>query len=131
MLHMDLKSFNVVIDEAYNAFIIDLARTGTTYGWNAPETYVDQDQPEPDLKVLQRADIYSFGVVLWEILTRKAVNIPIDMDHGEFFKVEDSFNHQEYIELVRGCLQHEPHNRPELAGIVATLRKLVAKENIN
>jgi hypothetical protein len=44
MFHMDLKSFNVVIDEKYDAFIIDLARNGTTYGWNAPETYVDKDQ---------------------------------------------------------------------------------------
>ena len=92
---------------------------------------LEEDDPDADLKVLQRADIYSFGAVLWEILMRKAVNIPSDMDHGEYFKVEDSFDHQEYIELMRDCLQHEPHNRPELVGIIATLRKLLAKENIN
>jgi hypothetical protein len=34
----------------------------------APETYIDKGQPEPSLEVMQRADIYSFGVVLWEIL---------------------------------------------------------------
>jgi serine/threonine protein kinase len=86
MFHMDMKSSNVVIDDFYNALIIDFGRRGSTYGWNAPETYVDKDQSEPSLEVMQHADIYSFGVVLWEILTRQEVDIPIGVDHADFFK---------------------------------------------
>src|SRR5207248_1983403 len=65
MFHMDLKSYNVVIDDLYNAIIIDFGRRGSTYGWNALETYVDMDQPELGVDAMQKADIYSFGVVLW------------------------------------------------------------------
>lgn len=124
MYHMDIKSTNVVIDDFYNALIIDFGRRGSTYGWNAPETYVDKDQSEPSLEVMQQADIYSFGVVLWEILTRQEVNIPIGMDHAEFFKIEDMLMHKRYIELMRCCLQHRSNDRPGLAEILKTLETL-------
>jgi len=121
---MDLKSYNVVVDDFYNAIIIDFGRRGSTYGWNAPETYIDMNQPELDVEVMQKADIYSFGVVLWEILTREEVDIPIGMDHAEFFKIDDHVEHEKYIELMRRCLQHRPSKRPELGEIVETLETL-------
>ena len=50
--------------------IIDFGRVGSnsSYGWNAPEAYVYKGQPEPVLEVIQKADTFSFEVVLWEIL---------------------------------------------------------------
>lgn len=124
MAHMDLKSPNVVIDDDDNALIIDLARRGSTYGWQAQETYVDKDQPEPALAVLQKADIYSFGVVLWEIYTKEHVDIPIDEDHAVFFRVEDQEEYAKYIELMRCCLRVEPDKRPSLSEIIDTLETL-------
>ena len=95
-----------------------------TYGWNAPETYVDKDQPEPSFEVMQRADIYSFGVVLWEILTRQEVDIPIGMDHSEFFKVDGTSEHNHYMKLMKRCLERQPSDRPSLAEIIDTLNTL-------
>ena len=69
------------------------------------------DQPELGVKAMQKADIYSFGVVLWEILTREEVDIPIGMDHAEFFKIDDHVEHEKYIELMRRCLQYRPSKR--------------------
>jgi serine/threonine protein kinase len=46
-----------------NAF---LAGLGKTWQWLAPEV-IDADSMRSD----ERADIYSFGIILWEILTRQ------------------------------------------------------------
>src|SRR5438046_2445920 len=74
--------------------------------------------------VVQKADIYSFEVVLCEILTREEVDIPIGMDHVEFFKIGDRVEHEKYIDLMRRCLQHRPSKRPELGEIIETLETL-------
>ena len=124
LFHGDLKSYNIVIDDSDNAIIIDFGGRGGTYGWNAPETYVDQDQPEPGLMAMQKADVYSFGVVLWEILTQNEVNIPIGMKHAEFFRVKDTPEHEGYIKLMRHCLLHDPEYRPNIAEIIENLEEL-------
>ena len=129
ILHIDLESHNVVIDGG-KAFIIDLGRTRLTYGWNAPETYVDVDLWGLPLDLLKKADIYSLGVVLWEIATRKNVNIPIDtMEHKDFFTLEGySELPKGYEKLVETCLRHNPSDRPALAEIVTSLHKQVRRE---
>ena len=124
--HIDLKSHNVVIDECDKALIIDLGRTGVTYGWNAPETYVDSDLSDLPLEVLQKADIYSFGVVLWEIATRKNVYIPMDMEHEKFFTMDGYSLPKGYQELVMECLHRNPSVRPTLAEIHASLQGFLA-----
>ena len=124
MIHMGLKSPKVVIDDLDNAF---LGRRGSTYGWSAPETYVDKGQLEPGLEVLQQADIYPFGVLLWEVLTRREVDVPIGIDHTEFFKIDDILEHEEYVKLMRRCLQPRPSDRSSLAEIITILENLESK----
>lgn len=127
--HIDLKSHNVVIDECGRAFIIDLGRTGVTYGWNAPETYVDVDLSTLPPEVLKKADIYSLGVVLWEIATRKNVYIPMGMEHKDFFAMEGYSLPRGYEELVRACLHSNASDRPTLAEIALLLQKFLAHIN--
>jgi serine/threonine protein kinase len=75
ILHRDLKSSNVLIDEAWNAKLADfgLARikqenaTMTRCGrpaWTAPEVVKRE-------RYTEQADVYSLGVVMWEVATRK------------------------------------------------------------
>ena len=123
--HIDLKSHNVVIGERNDALIIDFGRTGVTYGWNAPETMVDTELTELPLEVLQIADIYSLGVLLWEIATRKNVNIPIGVAHEEFFVMKGHEIPKRYEELVKACLRNNPRHRPELAIAIAVLQSLL------
>jgi Protein tyrosine and serine/threonine kinase len=78
ILHRDLKSHNLLVDEHFRVKISDFglskvleksstAQTMTSCGtaaWAAPEVL-------RNARYTEKADVYSFGVVLWELWTRK------------------------------------------------------------
>ena len=74
VLHRDLKSLNILLDDAMNAKLADFGWTRFkaenmtnkigTYQWMAPEVIQGHEYSE-------KADVYSFGIILWELATRK------------------------------------------------------------
>lgn len=74
VLHRDLKSANILLDDSYTAKVCDFglsrlkaqerSMTGNcgTVQWMAPEVLANQRYAEP-------ADVYSFGTIVWEMLT--------------------------------------------------------------
>ena len=75
MLHRDLKSLNILLDENLTPKIADFGWTRLladkmtlkvgTFQWMAPEVIKTKSYTE-------KADIYSFGIILWEIASREA-----------------------------------------------------------
>eukprot|EP01125_Pyxidicula_operculata_P008052 TRINITY_DN2723_c0_g2_i1.p1 TRINITY_DN2723_c0_g2~~TRINITY_DN2723_c0_g2_i1.p1 ORF type:complete len:520 (-),score=121.37 TRINITY_DN2723_c0_g2_i1:64-1623(-) len=136
IIHRDLKPNNLLVDDNWNVKICDfglsafqftktLQDNGVAPGtplWMAPE--VLQGQP-----LSEKADIYSYGIVLWEMLTGKEPFEEHD-DYNTFVKAvceegerpslpEDM--HPCLKKLLEDCWQPKADKRPSFEEIIARL----------
>ena len=134
--HRDLKSANVLLFEKENIIKIcdfgsarTLERTTTmtgmmgTYRWMAPEF-----NDKASTKVNQRCDVFSFGMVLFEIFAHE---LPFsDLKDGEVLSCINDGKRPaipselpSYIQmLIQSCWKHKPHSRPTFEKILQILR---------
>ncbi len=137
IIHRDLKSLNILIDENWVAKVSDLGlsrfkaptksekMTGQagTYHWMAPEVINSQHYTE-------KADIYSFGIIMWEVSFRA---IPYDgMQPVQIVAAVLGRRERPCIPpgapkrvsiLIQECWQHNPSLRPSFDEIVYRLAK--------
>lgn len=158
VIYRDLKSANILLDNDFNAKLSDfgLAKLGPvgdnthvstrvmgTYGYCAPEYAMSG-------KLTLKSDIYSFGVVLLELITgRRAVDCtkmpgeqnlvvwsrPYLNDRRKFAQLVDpllegrfssrSLHHA--IAITTMCLQEQASFRPLISDIVMALEYLAAQ----
>lgn len=149
VIHRDLKSKNVLLNEQLEAKLTDFgvsrmqysvqthamtAGIGTSF-WIAPEVIMGRDYDE-------KADIYSFGIVLSEIDTD---DYPFwndanrDEPRGKLQEAEvlrqvvtDNKRPEFSLDcpdaimaLAASCLQENPEDRPSASAVVATLQQLL------
>ncbi|XP_065660833.1 mitogen-activated protein kinase kinase kinase 9 [Hydra vulgaris] len=145
VIHRDLKSSNILINQIEDSLsksilkITDfgLARemnhttkmsTAGTYPWMAPEVIRSS-------MFSKASDVWSYGVVLWELLTGQipyhgienlavaygvAMNkltlpIPATCPHG-------------FALLMEGCWKPDPHDRPRFPDILSSLEKIARSD---
>ena len=137
IVHRDLKSSNILVDADSHVKVSDfgLARTKArsfvntqvgTWAWMAPE--VLENAPYTEL-----ADVYSFGIVLHEMLTGqepfKGMH-PMQVARAVVDKKERPpvpagiVGAQGYVELMVACWDHEPARRPSFSEILARLNSI-------
>ncbi|KAJ4894661.1 Leucine-rich repeat protein kinase family protein [Raphanus sativus] len=155
-IHRDLKSTNILLGDDMRARVADfglvrLAPEGTqsvetkiagTFGYLAPEYAVTG-------RVTTKVDVYSFGVILMELLTgRKALDIKRseeDVHLATWFRRmfinRDSFHKaidatietneetlrsiNKVAELASHCSAREPHQRPDMSHVANVLASLL------
>ncbi|KAK4585074.1 hypothetical protein RGQ29_022659 [Quercus rubra] len=116
VIYRDLKSANILLDNDYNPKLSDfgLAKLGPvgdhthvstrvmgTYGYCAPEYAMSG-------KLTLKSDIYSFGVVLLELITgRRAINTPKKPGEQNLVTWSRSFlkDRRKFVQLVDPLLQ--------------------------
>lgn len=157
IIHRDIKSSNILLDNNFDALVADfgLARLALdavthvttrvmgTFGYMAPE-YASSG------KLTEKSDVFSFGVVLLELMTgRKPVDAsrPLGdeslvewarpllsraLESGNLEelvdpRLEKNFNEVEMfrmIESAAACIQHSSSKRPRMSQVVRVLDSL-------
>lgn len=135
VIHRDLKSRNVVITADKVLKICDFGASRLlshtthmslvgTFPWMAPEVI-------QSLPVSETCDTYSFGVVLWEMLTREIPFKGLEglqvawlvVEKNERLTIPSSCP-SSFAELMRKCWKTEQKERPVFKQILSTLESM-------
>ncbi|KAL6614854.1 hypothetical protein ACP70R_037124 [Stipagrostis hirtigluma subsp. patula] len=154
IIHRDIKTANILLDDAYEAKVADFGlaklandtathistRVMGTFGYMAPE-YASSG------KLTDRSDVFSFGVVLLELITgRKPVDssqplgeeslvewarpLLVDaLEKGDFSELADPALERRYsttemrrmVEAAAACVRHSAAKRPRMVQVWRSL----------
>ncbi|KAK9161751.1 hypothetical protein Syun_008092 [Stephania yunnanensis] len=137
IIHRDLKSSNLLVDKNWTVKVGDFGlsrlkretylttKTGKgTPQWMAPEVLRNEPADE-------KSDIYSFGVILWELATEK---IPWDSLNSMQVIGAVGFMNQrleipqdvdpQWVTLIESCWHSEPQIRPSFHELLEKLKDL-------
>eukprot|EP01114_Cavostelium_apophysatum_P012644 TRINITY_DN2881_c0_g1_i4.p1 TRINITY_DN2881_c0_g1~~TRINITY_DN2881_c0_g1_i4.p1 ORF type:complete len:997 (+),score=287.22 TRINITY_DN2881_c0_g1_i4:2154-5144(+) len=140
LVHRDLKSKNVLIGHSLDEVVLcdfGLARIVNrtevmtsnvgTIAWIAPEVLSGQ-------KYGEAADVYSLGIVIWEIFTRKlpfedipSFQIPLVVTRGDRPTIPKDMP-PKVVKLLKACWDAKPQKRPPASLVVAAIDQLIVEQ---
>lgn len=134
IIHRDLKSLNVMMDEYLRAKIGDFGWTRLkaeemtgkigTFQWMAPEVIQSKGYSE-------KADVFSFGIILWEIASREPPYRDISGTQVSIGVVERDLRPEipkdtpeQFARLMKKCWERVPALRPTFKEIIHDLERM-------
>ncbi len=139
ILHRDLKSDNLLVDENWRIKVGDFGLTrfmtakkamtqvGTPM-WMAPEIILGRQYTE-------KADIYAFGIILWELLTRlepyedkEPMQIVVQVVQNNLRPtLTEEFEASPLTSLMKDCWTTKAEDRPSFEVVVDRLQQLTKR----
>merc|ERR1711916_9687 len=137
ILHCDLKTRNLLVDKDFNIKVADFGLSQLknvsggdltlqvgTYPYMAPEVF------ESGSEYTEKSDVYSYGIVLWEILTEEEP-FAEKFDGSSIQRAVTILDERpripeyappSYRKLIEKCWRWNPDHRPAFADIAVELR---------
>ncbi|KAJ3689721.1 hypothetical protein LUZ61_018885 [Rhynchospora tenuis] len=162
VIYRDMKAANILLDEDFNPKLSDFGlakvapvgdrthvstRVMGTYGYAAPDYVLSG-------KLTFKSDIYSFGVLLLELITgrriydsnkvREEQNLlswarPYLNDRRKFYYLADPAMQGHFpqrafhqiVVIISMCLQEQPHVRPIIADVVVAITHVASQRYVS
>ncbi|WKA05862.1 hypothetical protein VitviT2T_023799 [Vitis vinifera] len=131
-LHAKVSGFGLSSTKNLNQKTSPNQAVNLPFIWHAPEVLADQEQlgKTGNFKYTEKADVYSFGMVCFELLTGK---VPFEDSHLQGDKMSRNIragerplfpsNSPKYItNLTKKCWHTDPNQRPSFSSICRILR---------
>jgi len=141
IIHRDLKTQNLLVDEFWRVKVCDfglsrikasetMSRLGTLH-YSAPEVLRGD-------RYTEKADVYSFGIVMWEMLTFSIpyegyppLKIASDVAYHKLRpEIKDTFP-KPLSSLMQMCWDENPESRPDFSEIVERLNESLLLIEVN
>lgn len=145
ILHLDLKSPNVLLNSSWHPKLCDfgLAKLreqtalhttlrGVSPIWAPPEMFDDKAGG-----LTEKADVYSFGIIIFELATRKLpysdvsqMQLPRVKLKGQLPKFPEDID-ADLAELTKACLVQKPAGRPAMQAVIVKVEQMAKSRGID
>ncbi|XP_059453327.1 leucine-rich repeat receptor protein kinase HPCA1-like [Corylus avellana] len=160
IIHRDVKSTNILLDENLTAKVSDFGlsklvsdtskghvstQVKGTLGYMDPEYYLTQ-------QLTEKSDVYSFGVVMLELVTAKQpikkgkyivreVQMAMDKNDEEHYGLKDMMDSSirntpnligfgRFLELAMQCLEDTAADRPTMSEVVKAIETILQNDSL-
>ncbi|XP_022950480.1 serine/threonine-protein kinase STY17-like [Cucurbita moschata] len=143
IIHRDLKPSNLLLTEdkqrvkladfglAREEISGEMTTEAGTYRWMAPELFSIDPLPVGGKKCYDhKADVYSFSIILWELLTNKTPfkgrnNVMVAYATAKNIRPSLEDIPEDIAPLLQSCWSEDPNGRPEFTQVIDSLSNLL------